>query len=60
LQVAWAAEVRKYIESGDDLDKDNAGFDPRKVLKGSNEAMKNVVREKLEIFGSAGKGIKYE
>lgn len=53
LQWAFAEEVRKYIESGSD--KMGKGFDPRKILKVPSQAIKDTVKEKIEIFGSANK-----
>lgn len=53
IQWAFAEEVRKYIEAGHD--KVGAGFDPRKILAEPAEAIRRVVREKIEIFGSANK-----
>ena len=52
-QIAFTAAVRKYIEEGKDLE--GKGFDPRKVLKPGVEGIKQVVRDKIELFGSAGK-----
>lgn len=52
-QIAFTAEVRKYIEAGKDLE--GKGFDPRKVLKPGTEAIKQTVRDKMELFGSVGK-----
>jgi len=52
-QWAFAEATREYIEAGKDkLDK---GFDPRKLLKPGTEAIKAVIREKIEWFGSANK-----
>lgn len=53
LQWAFAEEVRKYIEAGSD--KMGKGFDPRKILNLPSQAIKNKVKEKIEIFGSANK-----
>ncbi|HHT55650.1 MAG TPA: class II fructose-1,6-bisphosphate aldolase [Acholeplasma sp.] len=53
LQLAFAAETRKYIEAGKDLQ--GKGFDPRKLLAPGVEGMKRVVREKVALFGSANK-----
>jgi fructose-bisphosphate aldolase class II len=36
-------------------DHDNTTFDVRKLMGDTREAMKQVVREKIEFFGSAGK-----
>ena len=52
-QIAFTAEVRKYIEAGKDLE--GKCFDPRKVLKPGTEAIKQTVRDKMELFGSVGK-----
>ena len=52
-QLAFAAATRKYIEAGKDLE--GKGFDPRKLLAPGTEAIKATVREKIELFGSAGK-----
>ena len=52
-QLAFAAATRKYIEAGKDLE--GKGFDPRKLLAPGFEAIKETVREKMELFGSVGK-----
>ncbi len=52
-QLAFAAATRKYIEAGKDLQ--GKGFDPRKVLADGFEAIKETVKEKMEIFGSVNK-----
>lgn len=52
-QLAFAAATRKYIEEGKDLQ--GKGFDPRKLLAPGAEAIKETVKEKMEIFGSIGK-----
>ena len=51
-QLSFAAATRKYIEAGKDLE--GKGFDPRKLLAGA-EAIKETVREKITLFGSADK-----
>lgn len=51
LQWAFAEEVRNYIEAG--KDKEGKGFDPRKILAKPAEAIKDMVKAKIEIFGSA-------
>jgi fructose-bisphosphate aldolase class II len=53
LQLAFAEATRKYIEAGKDLD--GKGFDPRKLLAPGYEAMKKVIKDKLEMFGSVNK-----
>ena len=52
-QLSFAAATRKYIEEGKDLQ--GKGYDPRKLLAPGAEAIKATVREKIELFGSAGK-----
>jgi fructose-bisphosphate aldolase class II len=52
-QLVFAAAIRKYIEEGKDIEK--KGFDPRKLLAPGIEAIKKTVKEKIELFGSAGK-----
>ncbi len=52
-QLAFTAAVRKYIEAGKDLE--GKGFDPRKVLAPGVEAIKETVKEKMELFGSVNK-----
>lgn len=49
-QLTFAAATRKYIEEGKDLT--GKGFDPRKLLAPGYEAIKNTVKEKMELFGS--------
>ncbi|MCQ2441345.1 MAG: class II fructose-1,6-bisphosphate aldolase [Clostridia bacterium] len=52
-QLSFAAATRKYIEAGKDLQ--GKGFDPRKLLADGTEAIKETVKEKMELFGSVGK-----
>ena len=52
-QLAFAAATRKYIEAGKDLE--GKGFDPRKLLTDGAQAIKDTVKEKMELFGSVGK-----
>ena len=52
-QLSFAEATRKYVEAGKDLQ--GKGFDPRKLLAPGAEAIKATVREKIELFGSAGK-----
>ena len=51
-QLVFAEATRKYIEAG--KDQQGKGFDPRKLLAPGAEAIKATVREKIELFGSAG------
>ena len=52
-QWAFQQATRKYIEAGKDLE--GKGFDPRKLLAPGTEAIKEVVKAKMEMFGSVGK-----
>ncbi|MCF7924358.1 MAG: class II fructose-1,6-bisphosphate aldolase [Candidatus Izimaplasma sp.] len=52
-QLAFTEETRKYFEAEKDLV--GKGFDPRKVLAPGTEAIKRVVKEKMELFGSINK-----
>ena len=52
-QLAFQAATRKYIEEGKDLI--GKGFDPRKLLAPGAAAIKDTVKEKMEIFGCIGK-----
>ncbi|PKK93617.1 MAG: fructose-1,6-bisphosphate aldolase, class II [Tenericutes bacterium HGW-Tenericutes-6] len=53
LQLAFAAATRKYIEEG--KDQKGKGFDPRKLLDPGYQAIKQVIKDKLEMFGSVNK-----
>jgi len=52
-QLSFAAATRKYIEEGKDLV--GKGFDPRKILAPGAAAIKETVKEKMELFGSVNK-----
>lgn len=52
-QLTFAAATRKYIEEGGD--KKGKGYDPRKLLKPGYEAVKQTVKDKMELFGSVNK-----
>lgn len=55
LQLVFAAATRKYIEAGKDLE--GKGFDPRKLLQPGYEAMKQIIRDKILMFGSENKAL---
>ena len=44
LQIAWADAVKDYIEKNKNV------YDPRKIIKSGENAIKNKVKEKLEIL----------
>ena len=52
-QLYFQEATRKYIEAGKDLE--GKGFDPRKLLAPGAEAIKVIVTEKMELFGSINK-----
>lgn len=52
LRLASTAAIRKHLA------ENRAEFDPRKYLKESQEAMKKVVIERYEAFGTAGQADK--
>ncbi len=52
-QLVFAEATRAYIEAG--KDKQGKGFDPRKLLAPGTAAIKDKVKEKMEVFGSIGK-----
>lgn len=49
LQMAWAKKIREYLE------KDLKVYDPRKIIKSGETALKQIVREKIILFGCIGK-----
>ncbi len=52
-QLYFQEATRKYIEAGKDLE--GKGFDPRKLLAPGFEAIKEIVKIKMELFGSVDK-----
>ncbi|MCH5211630.1 MAG: class II fructose-1,6-bisphosphate aldolase [Oscillospiraceae bacterium] len=52
-QLYFQEATRKYIEEGKDLV--GKGFDPRKLLLPGFEGIKEIVKEKMELFGSVNK-----
>ncbi len=53
LQIKFAEAVRKYIEEGKDLE--GKGFDPRKLLAPGCQAIRDEVKDRVNVFGSANK-----
>ncbi|WP_026486859.1 class II fructose-1,6-bisphosphate aldolase [Caldanaerobius polysaccharolyticus] len=49
LRQAFNSSLRRYLNENPDQ------YDPRKILAVPREAMKNVVAQKIRMFGSAGK-----
>lgn len=44
LQVAWAKAVRKYLDNNKEV------YDPRKIIMSGENAMKEVITKKLNLF----------
>ncbi|NCB63092.1 MAG: ketose-bisphosphate aldolase [Clostridia bacterium] len=51
--LAFQQEVRRYIEEGRDLV--GGGYDPRALMADGVKAIKETVRQKMELFGSVGR-----
>ena len=49
LQIAWSNAVREFLTNNPNV------YDPRKVIKSGEEALKQVIRDKVALFGSIGK-----
>lgn len=49
LRLAFTAAVREFLVKSPEI------FDPRKILGSAKEAMKQVVKSKMRLFGSSGK-----
>lgn len=52
-QLVFAEATRKYIEAGKDLE--GKGFDPRKLLAPGKQAIIDLVKDRMEWFGSVNK-----
>ena len=46
LQIAWSEAVRKFLKA------DNNEYDPRKVIKSGEAALKEAVKNKILLLGS--------
>ena len=53
-QIAFQKEVRNYFEQKLDLNYDNKGYDPRKIIGVGIKGVKEVIEEKLKLLGSYG------
>lgn len=49
LQIEWSKAVRKFLNENENV------YDPRKVIKSGEEAMKEAVCAKIELLGSNNK-----
>jgi fructose-bisphosphate aldolase class II len=52
-QLSFADATRKYIEAGKDLQ--GKGFDPRKLLAPGAQAIRDEVKDRVSVFGTANK-----
>lgn len=50
LQVAWSKAVRSFLLSNNEV------YDPRKIISSGEKALKEVIKNKVILFGSYGKG----
>lgn len=46
LQAAWSNAVRTFLEENKEV------YDPRKIIKSGEQAIKNAVAEKIKLFGT--------
>ncbi len=53
LQLVFADATRKYIEAGKDLE--GKGYDPRKLLAPGAAAIREEVKNRVAVFGSANR-----
>lgn len=51
LRIAFTAGVREYLK------KNPKDFDPRKIIGSARDMMKEVVKDRIKIFGSKNKAI---
>lgn len=49
LQIAWSNSLKKYIKENPNV------YDPRKIIGSGKEALQNIVKEKILLFGSNNK-----
>lgn len=49
LQIAWSTKVREFLEN------DKKEYDPRKIIKSGEEAIKESVITKIKLLGSENK-----
>lgn len=45
LQIAWSNKVREFINN------DSTTYDPRKIIKSGEQAMKEAIKNKIEVLG---------
>lgn len=50
LQIEWSKAVRKYLYENKEV------YDPRKIISSGEKSIKKVVKDKITLFRSYGKG----
>ena len=50
LQLAWNDAIRKFVTENTEV------YDPRKIIEAGENALKNIVRERIEWLGSKNRG----
>lgn len=48
LQMEWASAIRKFVN-------ENNEYDPRKIIKSGESAIKKAIKNKIELLGSSNK-----
>ena len=48
LQIVWSNAVREFLKESD-------AYDPRKIIKSGEDAMKKAIRDKIKLLGSENK-----
>ncbi len=48
LQIAWTNAVREFVETNKNV------YDPRKIIKSGEKAIKDAIKTKLELLGTIG------
>lgn len=51
IRLAFTAAIRQVLDAHPEI------YDPRKILGPGREAMKEVIKHKMKLFGSSGKGL---
>ncbi|MFV0249845.1 MAG: class II fructose-1,6-bisphosphate aldolase [Bacilli bacterium] len=49
LQIAWSNEIKKYLIQNFNI------YDPRLIIKSGEQAIKQVIKNKIQVLGSVGK-----
>ena len=49
LQIAWSQSVREFLKNEPEV------YDPRKIIKSGENAIKDAIQKKLELLGSVNK-----